>query len=578
LDLLLLLSALAAGAPADAQEIRFTRLVDDRTRPPNGSGSFGAFRDDLALEPTGNLAFTDGERVFALVDGQLQTVSSEATHGFVNRVEIDGERVFWSERTREYRPGAIFLWERGSSRVVVDRNTLIPGTECPFFDVDFPDWRGWRLVQGDGLVFDGGYNPPGTFGECDDCPPECRSVGGTYLWKEGALEVLDDHRGPVIEDQGKRFRCGFASLEGSRRLYFCYGLLEQDGLSSGYGLYIFEGDGTHTRVVATGDPIPGGSTSFSDLAGPVTLRRGRIVFRAYDDTEEPGVAYHDPGTYGWDGASLSTILDAELLASRYPGLSPWGWWPHFDGRNVMVHVPGKYPGPDLLYFAKLDGSGAVPLALDVGGPTFVAGFGEFSGGWLPLTLRGDWGNYARAVYVARVDGTLVKVLEPGDEIDGRTVTSVVLGRSRGSTLVLAVSFSEPTYDEFGFVDAIYAAELPPTVVRIDVRPHSRRNRVHPSRRGLVPVALLGSADFDVAEVDPTSLALGRGGAAPWRGRVETRDVNNDGFDDLLARFRQRETGIARGDDEACLSGRNVDAVAFEGCDAVRTPPRHTKKR
>jgi hypothetical protein len=200
-----------------------------------------------------------------------------------------------------------------------------------------------------------------------------------------------------------------------------------------------------------------------------------------------------------------------------------------------------------------------------------SGFGEFSGGWLPLTLVGDYGNYARAIYAARADGWLLKVLEPGDEIDGRTVTSVILGHSAGSTLVLAVSFSAPSYDGWGFVgDAIYAAELPPAVVEIDVRPRNRRNRVHPSRRGLVPVALLGSADFNVAEVDPMSLALGPGGAAPWRGRVETCDVNRDGLLDLLARFRQRDTGIARGDHEACLSGETRDAVAFEGCDTVRT--------
>jgi hypothetical protein len=562
---LLLLGVLTVAWPAAAQEIRLTRLVDDRTLPPDGSGSFGAFRD-LALEPAGNLVFTDGERVFALVDGRLETVSSEATHGFVNRVEIDGERVFWSERTREYyRPGAIFLWERGSSRVLVDGDTLIPGTECPFFDVGFPDWQGWRLVQGGALLFDGGYDPPGTFGECDDCPRECQNVGGTYLWKEGAIEVLHDHRGPVIEDQGRLFECYFQSVEGSRKLYLCTG-------SGGYALYLFEADGTQTRVVATGDPIPGRSTSFSTLGFPATLRRGRIVFRAYDDSGTPGVAYHDPGVYGWDGTSLSTILDPEMLASQHPGLSPWNWRHHFDGRNVAVHVPNDdYPDPALLYLAKMDGSGAVPLELDVGRPVAVAGFGEFSGGWLPLTLVGDYGNYARAVYVARADGSLVKVLEPGDEIDGRTVTSVVRGRSGGSTLVLAVSFSDLSYDGWGFVDdAIYAAALPPTVAAIDVRPHSRRNRIHPARRELVPVALLGSADLDVADVDVASLAFGPDGAPPWRGRVARRDVNDDGLPDLVARFRSRKTGLARGDTKACLSGRTLEAVAFEGCDPIRT--------
>ena len=90
------------------------------------------------------------------------------------------------------------------------------------------------------------------------------------------------------------------------------------------------------------------------------------------------------------------------------------------------------------------------------------------------------------------------------------------------------------------------------------------------------MALLGSADLDVADVDVASLAFGPDGAAPWRGRVARRDVDGDGFDDLVARFRQRETGIARGDGEACLAGETADGVAFEGCDAVRTPRARTR--
>ena len=115
---------------------------------------------------------------------------------------------------------------------------------------------------------------------------------------------------------------------------------------------------------------------------------------------------------------------------------------------------------------------------------------------------------------------------------------------------------------------------PPRAIEIDVRPGSRRNRVNPRSRGLVPVAILGSEDFDVARVDVDSLAFGPEGAAPV-GRFPARlvDLNRDGALDLLARFRVSDTGIAFGAVQACLYGHSDDARGFAGCDEVRTPRR-----
>lgn len=110
------------------------------------------------------------------------------------------------------------------------------------------------------------------------------------------------------------------------------------------------------------------------------------------------------------------------------------------------------------------------------------------------------------------------------------------------------------------------------VASIDFRPGSRHNRIRPEGRGLVPVALLGSDTLDVSEVDGSTLGLGPSSAVVRR-RVLLKDVNRDGFRDLVARFRNRETGIARGDTQACLRGRLLDGTRFEGCDAILTPPR-----
>jgi hypothetical protein len=83
------------------------------------------------------------------------------------------------------------------------------------------------------------------------------------------------------------------------------------------------------------------------------------------------------------------------------------------------------------------------------------------------------------------------------------------------------------------------------------------------------VALLGSDSLDVCDVNAASLAFGPAGAHPALGAT-TLDANRDGRQDLIALFRVADTGIALGDDLACLDAQDADGNAFEGCDAIST--------
>ena len=115
-------------------------------------------------------------------------------------------------------------------------------------------------------------------------------------------------------------------------------------------------------------------------------------------------------------------------------------------------------------------------------------------------------------------------------------------------------------------------------VLIDVKPASDPNSINTKSMGLVPVAILGSADFDVTTVDVTTLAFGPDGASPAHDLTDLdtyfehlQDVNEDGWLDLVSHYVQKLTGIACGDTAATLTGL-VDVQPIEGTDSVRPVP------
>lgn len=114
--------------------------------------------------------------------------------------------------------------------------------------------------------------------------------------------------------------------------------------------------------------------------------------------------------------------------------------------------------------------------------------------------------------------------------------------------------------------AVYEFARPDAVLQIgiDPWPHRQSTWIRVPVPPRLPVALLGSADFDPADVDRDTLAFGPLGAPPLASWT-LQDVNEDGHVDRVAWFSKADSGIAPGDREVCLTGETFDGTAFEGC-------------
>ena len=149
-----------------------------------------------------------------------------------------------------------------------------------------------------------------------------------------------------------------------------------------------------------------------------------------------------------------------------------------------------------------------------------------------------------------------------------------------STSIAAGSIAIGHFDQDGWPDVVTGArdwgisvlinQHDTRMIEVDIKPGSSPNSINPFSRGVIPVALLGSVTFDVADVDESTLAFGPGGApiahqyAPPRGRQlrwhhgPCCTFSNTGNRDCLR------------DESATLAGKLLDGQAIEGSDSIQT--------
>jgi hypothetical protein len=131
----------------------------------------------------------------------------------------------------------------------------------------------------------------------------------------------------------------------------------------------------------------------------------------------------------------------------------------------------------------------------------------------------------------------------------------------------------------------YEFAAPVMQVKVDIKPQSCPNQVNIKSKGVFDVAILGTDDFDVRDIDMTTVSLE--GVAPLRSRYkdetapvidghecECRSKKKDGLLDLTMKFDTEQIVAAMGEVEdgqewmLHLTGQLNDGTTIEGTDCV----------
>lgn len=128
----------------------------------------------------------------------------------------------------------------------------------------------------------------------------------------------------------------------------------------------------------------------------------------------------------------------------------------------------------------------------------------------------------------------------------------------------------------GAYTLIISGLVPPVqMMNIDIKPGSNEIApINPKSKGLVPVALLSSSQFNALDADVNSLTFGASGdeRSFRRCAKEGQDVNGDGRPDLVCHFENEVAGFRRGDSAGVVKGKTRTGKLFEGRGDLKVVP------
>lgn len=112
-------------------------------------------------------------------------------------------------------------------------------------------------------------------------------------------------------------------------------------------------------------------------------------------------------------------------------------------------------------------------------------------------------------------------------------------------------------------------------IGVEVRPGDGTAAINPRSMGMLAVALLGEAEFDVAQVDPSSVLVS---GVPVRllpnghFMAAIEDANGDGFMDLVVHVRVSDLDLVGEEVEILVTATTWSGTSLSGSDQVKLVP------
>jgi hypothetical protein len=112
---------------------------------------------------------------------------------------------------------------------------------------------------------------------------------------------------------------------------------------------------------------------------------------------------------------------------------------------------------------------------------------------------------------------------------------------------------------------ISSSKIPAINVEIDIKPGGNPNSINLKSKGVIPVAILTSIDFDSTLVDPETVEFA--GALPFKWNM--KDIDGDGDVDIVFHFKTQELNLDINSIEASITGQTIDPTySIFGADTV----------